>query len=62
MMSDGVADALGSGLYGAITDNVLTYGDPELAARSLLSAAKEMGGTDDMTVLVCRVEENVRAA
>lgn len=62
MMSDGVADALGSGLYGAITDNVLTYGDCELAARSLLDAAKNTGCSDDMTVLVCRVEENIRAA
>lgn len=62
MMSDGVADALGAGLYGAITDNVLSFGDPELAARSLLEAAKSAGGADDMTVLVCRVEENIRAA
>lgn len=56
MMSDGVSDALGNGLIAAVTDNVLAYGDPEIAANSLLDAAKSSGGTDDMTVVVCRVE------
>ena len=62
MMSDGVSEALGSGLADAIAKNVLSYGDPEMAAGSLLSAAKKNGADDDMTVVVCRVEERGKAA
>jgi serine phosphatase RsbU (regulator of sigma subunit) len=62
MMSDGVSDALGSGLVEAIADNVLSWGDPDMAANSLLEAAKKSGGADDMTVVVCRVESRGKAA
>ncbi|MBO4848254.1 MAG: SpoIIE family protein phosphatase [Clostridia bacterium] len=57
MMSDGVTEALGSGLIAAITDNVLGWGDPELAAKSLLDEALRRGREDDMTVLLARIEE-----
>ena len=57
MMTDGVTDALGSGLLAAIADNVLSFGDPELAARSLIDAAKKAGGRDDMTVIVTRLKK-----
>lgn len=62
MMSDGVSDALGNDLIPAITANILSYGDPELAAGSLLEEAKKRGGADDMTVVVCRLEKRAEAA
>ena len=58
MMTDGVYDALGSGLAAAVETNVLDWGDPEIAANSLLEAARELSdegcGGDDMTVIVAR--------
>ena len=59
MMSDGAADALGSSLLAAITDNVLSYGDPEMAANALIDEALRFGAEDDMTVIVARVEEGI---
>ncbi len=59
MMSDGAADALGSSLLAAITDNVLAYGDPEMAANALMDEAMRFGAEDDMTVIVARVEERI---
>ncbi|MBR3383416.1 MAG: SpoIIE family protein phosphatase [Clostridia bacterium] len=56
MMTDGVADALGDGLQKAVTDNVLGWGDTQMSARSLLEAAEAAGRTDDMSVIVARVE------
>lgn len=57
MMTDGVADALGSDLAAAITDNVLSYGDVEMAAQFLLDEAKKHGHNDDMTVMLARIEQ-----
>ena len=62
MMSDGVADALGTGLAAAINENVLGWGDPGLAARSLVEAAGKHGRDDDMTVLIARIEQNENCA
>lgn len=61
MMSDGAADALGSSLLAAITDNVLNYGDPEMAANALMDEALRFGAEDDMTIIVARVEEKLGA-
>ena len=60
MMTDGVSDALGNGLNAAMTENVLGYGDPEITARALLDEAKKRGRSDDMTVLIARIEERAR--
>ncbi|MCR5808582.1 MAG: SpoIIE family protein phosphatase [Clostridiales bacterium] len=57
MMTDGVSDALGSGLVKAITQNVLGYGDPDISAHALLEEAQKRGSRDDMTVLLARIEE-----
>ena len=59
MMTDGVPDALGHELIAAITDNVLSFGDAEMAAHALLDAAQKNGREDDMTVAVVRIEETV---
>ena len=56
MMTDGVSEALGSSLITAIANNVLEFGDAEMAANSLLDAAAERGSDDDMTVIVIRFE------
>ena len=55
MMTDGVCDALGEGLDAAVTDNVLSFGDAEMAAHNLLDAAAEHGRVDDMTIIVARI-------
>ncbi|MBQ3849812.1 MAG: SpoIIE family protein phosphatase [Clostridia bacterium] len=57
MMTDGVSDALGSGLIAAITDNVSGHGDTEAAAQALLDTALTNGRSDDMTIILTRVEE-----
>lgn len=57
MMSDGVADALGKELVAAVTDRTRNAGSPKAAAEELLAFADEKGGrTDDMTVIVAKVE------
>lgn len=55
MMTDGVSDALGDMLIPAVADNVLEFGDAEMAASSLLDAALDRGHGDDMTVIVARI-------
>ena len=55
MMTDGVSDALGDGLCKAITENVLGFGDTEMAAHALLDAAEANGRDDDMSVIVARI-------
>lgn len=57
MMTDGVSEALGDSLIPAIANNVLEFGDAEMAANSLLDAAAERGSGDDMTVMVIRLSE-----
>ena len=57
MMSDGVSDALGSYLISAITDNLYGVDDPVTAANTLLDLALAHGHSDDMTVIVARIEE-----
>ena len=54
MMSDGVSDALGEALDGAIMEAAVRC-DPKAAARELVERAKRMGGEDDMTAIVARV-------
>ena len=56
-MHDGVADALGKELVAAVTDRTRNAGSPKAAAEELLAFADEKGGrTDDMTVIVAKVE------
>jgi serine/threonine protein phosphatase PrpC len=48
------------GLYRALEDSVLkryllNAGHPDIVARSLVNAAKEAGGSDDISVIVARV-------
>ena len=56
MMSDGLADALGSGLFAAIIDCIDGEGDLGLAAEAIADRAVSRGTDDDMTVLLARVE------
>ncbi len=54
MMSDGVSDALGEELDGALK-RAGEEKDPRAAARELIALARRMGGADDMTAIVARV-------
>ena len=54
MMSDGVSDALGDALCGAVRE-AAGIADPKAAARELVESARRMGGEDDMTAIVARV-------
>ena len=54
MMSDGVSDALGEELYGALR-RTAEKSDPKAAALELIECARSMGGGDDMTAIVARV-------
>lgn len=55
MMTDGVADALGRDLTAAIVDNVPSAETANAAANAILSAAKEKGYADDMTVMLAKI-------
>lgn len=54
MMSDGVSDALGDGLIGALKKTA-EESDPKAAAEELVERARRMGGGDDMTAIVAMV-------
>lgn len=56
MMSDGIADALGSELIAAVTERTITAETADDAAESLLDLARRKGRTkDDMSVIVAMV-------
>lgn len=55
LMTDGVSDALGSGLTAAIIEEVGRANTSDDAAQALLSVAREKSDADDMSVIVARV-------
>lgn len=56
MMSDGIADALGSELIAAVTERTISAETADDAANSLLDLARRKGRTkDDMSVIVAMV-------
>ena len=54
LMTDGLSDALGSGLYAAMQDAVLHAETPESAARTLIARAGGVSARDDMSAIVAR--------
>ena len=54
LMTDGLSDALGSGLYAAMQDAVLHADTPESAARTLIARAGGVSVRDDMSAIVAR--------
>lgn len=56
MMTDGLSDALESGLIAALTDELSDFDDAEEAAEAIMRKAAESGFDDDMTVTVARLE------
>ena len=54
LMTDGLSDALGSGLYAAMQDAVLHADTPESAARTLIARAGGVSARDDMSAIVAR--------
>ena len=54
LMTDGLSDALGSGLYAAMQDAVLHADTPENAARTLIARAGGVSTRDDMSAIVAR--------
>lgn len=55
LMSDGTADALGSGLIATLAERVCSANTATDAAEAVLCAAREYGEDDDMSVMVARV-------
>ncbi|MBR0026284.1 MAG: SpoIIE family protein phosphatase [Clostridia bacterium] len=55
MLTDGVADALGSGLHAAIIERVGSANTVQDAANALVAAALEEGAEDDLSAAVIRI-------
>ena len=55
MMTDGAMDALGRELFAALMERVGGANTAQDAAESLLLAARERSGADDMSVIVARI-------
>lgn len=56
LMTDGASDALGAELESALSRCVMGECDAELAAKALIDEAAKHGASDDMTVIVARME------
>ena len=61
-MTDGLSDALGSGLYAAMQDAVLHADTPESAARTLIARAGGVCFRDDMSAIVSRFSSCLKNA
>lgn len=55
LMTDGAFDALGAELSRTLLEQVGAANTSDDAAQSLLLAAREKSGADDMTVIVARI-------
>ena len=62
LMTDGLSDALGSGLYAAMQDAVLHADTPESAARILIARAGGVSVRDDMSAIVARYSSSHKNA
>jgi protein phosphatase len=54
--SDGVTDLIDPG---RLVDIIYTTGDPALCAQSIVDTALSLGGRDNITVIVCRADEEI---